>query len=64
MGVMAGLHRDIWATAAQGRYGFSALARYEGLAPAMLDLQSRPMPTLRYSLPVVLRQGQALPTRR
>ena len=31
---------DIWATAAQGRYGFNSLARYEGLAPAMLDLQS------------------------
>lgn len=31
---------DIWATANQGKYGFASISRYEGLAPAMLDLQA------------------------
>ena len=31
---------DIWATANQGKYGFADISRYEGLAPAMLDLQA------------------------
>lgn len=29
---------DIWATANQEKYGFAEIRRYEGLAPAMLDL--------------------------
>ena len=29
---------DIWATENAGQYGFSEIKRYEGLAPAMLDL--------------------------
>jgi len=29
---------DIWATANQGKYGFAEIRRYEGLAPAMLDV--------------------------
>lgn len=31
---------DQWATANQAKYGFSEIKRYEGLAPAMLDLQA------------------------
>ncbi len=31
---------DIWATANQGKYGFADISRYEGLAPAMLDLEA------------------------
>ena len=31
---------DQWATANQAKYGFSDIKRYEGLAPAMLDLQA------------------------
>ena len=31
---------DIWATANQGKYGFAYISRYEGLAPAMLDLEA------------------------
>jgi polar amino acid transport system substrate-binding protein len=31
---------DIWATSHQAEYGFSEIRRFEGLNPAMLDLQS------------------------
>lgn len=31
---------DQWATANQAKYGFADIKRYEGLAPAMLDLQA------------------------
>ncbi len=31
---------DIWATAHQAEYGFADIRRFEGLAPAMLDLQA------------------------
>jgi polar amino acid transport system substrate-binding protein len=31
---------DIWATAHQAEYGFGEIRRFEGLAPAMLDLQA------------------------
>ncbi len=31
---------DQWATAHQAQYGFADIKRYEGLAPAMLDLQA------------------------
>ena len=31
---------DQWATANQAKYGFTDIKRYEGLAPAMLDLQA------------------------
>ncbi|NOX69867.1 MAG: amino acid ABC transporter substrate-binding protein [Gammaproteobacteria bacterium] len=40
IGVDTGSTGDIWATANQARYGFSGIRRFEGLAPAMLDLQS------------------------
>lgn len=31
---------DIWATENQGKYGFAEIRRFEGLNPAMLDLQA------------------------
>jgi polar amino acid transport system substrate-binding protein len=31
---------DIWATAHEGEYGFAEIRRFEGLNPAMLDLQA------------------------
>jgi len=40
IGVDTGSTGDMWTTANQGRYGFSDIRRFEGLAPAMLDLQS------------------------
>ncbi len=40
VGVDTGSTGDIWATGNQARYGFSDIRRFEGLAPAMLDLQS------------------------
>jgi polar amino acid transport system substrate-binding protein len=40
IGVDTGSTGDMWTTANQGKYGFSDIRRYEGLAPAMLDLQS------------------------
>ena len=54
VGVDTGSTGDIWATAAQGRYGFSSLARYEGLAPAMLDLQSRRIDAYLSDIPSLL----------
>jgi len=41
IGVDTGSTGDMWATANQSKYGFAELRRFEGLAPAMLDLQSR-----------------------
>jgi len=41
IGVDTGSTGDMWTTANAARYGFSGIRRYEGLAPAMLDLQSR-----------------------
>lgn len=38
VGVDTGSTGDMWASAQQGTYGFSEIRRYEGLAPAMLDL--------------------------
>jgi len=40
VGVDTGSTGDIWATSNQARYGFAGIRRFEGLAPAMLDLQS------------------------
>ena len=44
---------DIWATAAQGRYGFSS-RRAMGLAPAMLDLQSQRIDAYLSDIPSLL----------
>lgn len=38
VGVDTGSTGDMWASAEQSNYGFSDIRRYEGLAPAMLDL--------------------------
>lgn len=38
VGVDTGSTGDMWATEHAGEYGFSDIRRYEGLAPAMLDL--------------------------
>jgi polar amino acid transport system substrate-binding protein len=54
VGVDTGSTGDIWATAAQERYGIGALARYEGLAPAMLDLQSRRIDAYLSDIPSLL----------
>jgi len=40
VGVDTGSTGDMWTTANSERYGFGNIRRYEGLAPAMLDLQS------------------------
>lgn len=40
IGVDTGSTGDMWTTANADRYGFGEIRRYEGLAPAMLDLQS------------------------
>lgn len=41
VGVDTGSTGDLWTTANSERYGFKEIRRYEGLAPAMLDLQLR-----------------------
>lgn len=41
IGVDTGSTGDMWTTANRDRYGFAEIRRFEGLAPAMLDLQSR-----------------------
>jgi polar amino acid transport system substrate-binding protein len=41
IGVDTGSTGDMWTTSNQARYGFAEIRRFEGLAPAMLDLQSR-----------------------
>jgi len=40
IGVDTGSTGDMWTTSNQARYGFAEIRRFEGLAPAMLDLQS------------------------
>jgi len=40
IGVDTGSTGDMWTTANQDKYGFAEIRRFEGLAPAMLDLQS------------------------
>ena len=40
IGVDTGATGDMWTTANQAKYGFADIRRFEGLAPAMLDLQS------------------------
>lgn len=40
IGVDTGSTGDMWTTANQSKYGYSEIRRYEGLAPAMLDLQT------------------------
>lgn len=40
IGVDTGSTGDMWTTANQDKFGFGEIRRYEGLAPAMLDLQS------------------------
>ena len=40
IGVDTGSTGDMWTTANQSNYGFADIRRFEGLAPAMLDLQS------------------------
>lgn len=41
IGVDTGSTGDMWTTANQSEHGFDEIRRFEGLAPAMLDLQSR-----------------------
>ena len=41
IGVDTGSTGDMWTTQNQSRYGFAEIRRFEGLAPAMLDLQAR-----------------------
>lgn len=41
VGVDTGSTGDMWTTEREPTLGFSEIRRYEGLAPAMLDLQSR-----------------------
>lgn len=41
VGVDTGSTGDMWTTENQSRYGFAEIRRFEGLAPAMLDLQAR-----------------------
>ncbi len=41
IGVDTGSTGDMWTTENQSRYGFADIRRFEGLAPAMLDLQAR-----------------------
>lgn len=40
IGVDTGSTGDMWTTANRDKYGFDDIRRFEGLAPAMLDLQS------------------------
>lgn len=40
IGVDTGSTGDMWATEHQAEYGFGEIRRYEGLAPAMLDLEN------------------------
>ncbi len=40
IGVDTGATGDMWTTANQEKYGFADIRRFEGLAPAMLDLQT------------------------
>jgi polar amino acid transport system substrate-binding protein len=40
IGVDTGSTGDMWTTANRSKYGFADIRRFEGLAPAMLDLQS------------------------
>ena len=40
VGVDTGSTGDMWATANQAKYGISEIRRFEGLAPAMLDLEA------------------------
>lgn len=40
IGVDTGSTGDMWATANQATYGFADIRRFEGLAPAMLDMQT------------------------
>lgn len=40
VGVDTGSTGDVWATDAMAEHGFADIRRYEGLAPAMLDLQA------------------------
>ena len=41
IGVDTGSTGDMWTTSNRQRFGFADVRRFEGLAPAMLDLQSR-----------------------
>lgn len=41
IGVDTGSTGDMWTTGQRARYGFGEIRRFEGLAPAMLDLQTR-----------------------
>ena len=40
IGVDTGSTGDMWTTSNQSNYGYAEIRRYEGLAPAMLDLQT------------------------
>lgn len=40
IGVDTGSTGDMWTTANQAKYGFADIRRFEGLAPAMMDLQT------------------------
>jgi polar amino acid transport system substrate-binding protein len=40
IGVDTGSTGDMWTTANQAKYGFADIRRFEGLAPAMLDMQT------------------------
>ena len=73
IGVDTGSTGDMWATENQAKYGFAEIRRFEGLAPAMLDLGNgridgyiSDIPALQYyskDKPAV-RRGRADPDRR
>ena len=53
---------DIWATANQAKYGFSEIRRFEGLNPAMLDLQAGRIDGYISDIPALLYYTKDKPT--
>jgi polar amino acid transport system substrate-binding protein len=54
IGVDTGSTGDMWTTANAGTYGIGEIRRYEGLAPAMLDLQTRRIDAYISDIPALL----------
>ncbi|WP_174803129.1 ABC transporter substrate-binding protein [Martelella limonii] len=54
VGVDTGSTGDMWAEAHKGEYGFSDIKRYEGLAPAMLDMSAGRIDGYISDIPAVL----------
>lgn len=54
VGVDTGSTGDMWSEANKDEYGFSDIRRYEGLAPAMLDLQAGRIDGYISDIPAVL----------